>query len=131
MIRETYCSFETAKLLKDKGFKERCDYYYTKHGDLTDCLVVGYADGNRVICKDHTLFPYSAPTQAMAMGWLREIHNIYIMIDKDFATTDGWHYFIATKDMWKNSKAIQQKSNNYTYEEACEEAIKYCLENLI
>ena len=32
MIKEAYCSFEVAKLLKEKGFDEVCDLYYPKEG---------------------------------------------------------------------------------------------------
>ena len=28
MIQEAYCSYEIAKLLKEKGFSEPCFYYY-------------------------------------------------------------------------------------------------------
>lgn len=28
MIQESYCSYEVAKLLEEKGFDGDCDYYY-------------------------------------------------------------------------------------------------------
>ena len=68
------------------------------------------------------------------MKWLREVHDIYIMIDKDFVTENGWHYVVARKQDWDNNidnGLIQQESNSYTYEFACEAAIEYCLKNLI
>ena len=129
MITEDYCSYEVSKLLKEKGFYQDCYSYpvYWMNGKNPVLSFEGNDD-----------FPYEqneacAPSQSVAMKWLREVHNIYIMIDKDFATTNGWHYFITTKDMWENNvdKSVQQESNNYTYEEACEASIKYCLENLI
>ena len=125
-ITEDYVSFETAKLLKEKGFTENCLMRYNKVGDLVE---EAYKSNWNFQTID-----YSAPTLQMAMKWLREVHEIYMMIDKDFATEKGWHYVIARKQDWADNidkGLIQQESNSYTYEEACEAAIKYCLENLI
>jgi len=129
MITEDYISFETAKLLKENGFDEGCFALYNPDGTLIQSgirlnnIQVGRVKGS-----------YSAPTLQMAMKWLREVHDIYIMIDKDFATEKGWHYVVVRKQDWTNNidnGLTQQESNSYTYEFACEAAIKYCLENLI
>ena len=123
MICEDYVSFETAKLLKEKGFDEECSFAFYKDG-----RVVGRYD------SEFSYNYYDRPTLQMAMKWLREVHDIYIMIDKDFVTENGWHYVVARKQDWDNNidnGLIQQESNSYTYEFACEAAIEYCLKNLI
>jgi len=123
-IKEDYVSFEVAKLLKEKGFNEDCRDSYDWGGNFH----LNTSSNNGSIKK------IAAPTLQMAMKWLREVHEIYMMIDKDFATEKGWHYVIARKQDWADNidkGLIQQESNSYTYEEACEAAIKYCLENLI
>lgn len=120
MINEDYVSFETAKLLKEKGFNEYCyGYYYTPkyitHGDFKQ--------------KNLELFPdsCSAPTLQMAMKWLREEHNIQIVISPYNIPNKTWSYYLS-----KNFEVLTQHFYSFiTYEEACEAAIKYCLENLI
>lgn len=134
MITEDYVSFETAKLLKEKGFNEYCmafrspnsvgakGLFYSQHS------IRNYEEGKTIGAA------VACPTLQMAMKWLREVHDIYIMIDKDFVTENGWHYVVVRKQDWANNAdngLIQQESNNYTYEEASEAAIRYCLENLI
>lgn len=131
MITEDYVSFETAKLLKEKGFDEPCNMGYNEKEQL-----VPLANWrNTVLDKfEGVSTKVTTPTLQKAMKWLREIHGIYIMIDKDFATEKGWHYVVARKQDWADNidnGLTQQESNSYTYEFACEAAIKYCLENLI
>ena len=132
MITEDYVSFETAKLLREKGFNGLCTAYYDCF--TTDNFHCGSepTDFNSIDTKIRDIV--AAPTLQMAMKWLRKVHDIYIMIDKDFATEDGWHYVVVRKQDWTDNidnGLTQQESNNYTYEFACEAAIKYCLENLV
>ena len=120
-MNEDYVSFETAKLLKEKGF--RCDtlhYYYDKDGDL---LFSAW----RVDTGKNEL---GAPTLQMAMKWLMEVHKLYCDIrvgDGDFVVD-----IISLKDGEFGCEVVEPESCVYlTYEQACEAAIKYCLENLI
>ena len=115
MITEDYVSFEVAQLLKKKGFDERCYKKYNSSGDLFDA-------------KEFTYGP-KAPTLQMAMKWLREVHNICISVDVKIggrkyyvcisSTENGLSYCILENEVWD------------TFEDACKESIKYCLENLI
>ena len=112
MVCEDYVSFETAKLLKEKGF-DGCPLFH-----YDDCGQIWIPGGYNKNKKWH--FP--APTLQMAMKWLREVHKIAINAE--------W------KHMWyANIKPMTSESvGDYvsdSYEEACELAIKYCLENLI
>lgn len=150
MITEDYVSFETAKLLKKKGFNENTSCKYVDKEGATEEWYDDYRErilrfnwdrGLSYRAINRTKDKYnvygdtiSAPTLQMAMKWLREVHDIYIMIDKDFATENGWHYLVTRKQDWADNidnGLTQQESNSYTYEFACESAIKYCLENLI
>ena len=77
-----------------------------------------------------------APTIQMAMKWLREKHNLYCNIDYDFRL--GWNNKITSLKETVIDHDIEMKTyltnkviNYSSYEEACEDAIKYCLENLI
>lgn len=77
MIEEAYVSFETAKLLKEKGFDGECSHYYRCHdkGLLTYRQNPG-TDAPYFTCNSKWLKKHSerchvdyilAPTQQMAM----------------------------------------------------------------
>lgn len=134
MITEDYVSFETAKLLKEKGFDAEChSHYYPCHypdGSIKYEKDEGAQKGDKTwynvyslknLPKDH----YLAPTLQMAMKWLREAHNIDISVTPDRKT--GYSVLI-----FKDKRLPFDTLDSYsTYEQACESAIKYCLENLI
>ena len=126
MITEDYVSFETAKLLKEKGFDESTIMRYDSNGEIS-------SDGRYGHYNSLKKFDFiSAPTLQMAMKWLREVHNLEIYPSHDnFQEHHSWWF-----DIYKFSKGysgIPYESNSIypTYEEACEAAIRYCLENLI
>ena len=129
MITEDYVSFETAKLLKDKGFNEKAKSYFTDDG------LAGYmfGTGQKSNSELEDYF-YSRPTLQMAMKWLREVHNIAVSVyvfNRDLPVKEnGIRYTcdIATAKMSSKEGHLRLTG---TYEEACEYAIKYCLENLI
>lgn len=113
MITEDYVSFEIAKLLKKKGFKELTYACFTIDGDD----LYGYrAIGNDVM----------RPTLQMAMKWLREVYNIAIETEWEHL----WYAYIKPMTS-KPSEEDYYQCESSKYEEACEVAIKYCLENLI
>lgn len=129
MITEDYVSFETAKLLKDKGFDENCAALYDLRTGEISQQGVGYVFNNSQWENFIT-----APTLQMAMKWLREVHNIaisvyvfnrYLPIEANdiIYTCD-----IATTSMAPNDGFLRLAG---PYEEVCESAIKHCLEKLI
>ena len=65
------------------------------------------------------------------MKWLREVHNIDISIDIRFQTEDEDVYIKSWRYTVYHIDEIEDFGQLDTYEEACETAIKYCLENLI
>ena len=130
-ITEDYISFETAKLLKEKGFDEPL-YSYYKDGifTITDLLCKYEFDVD--LCR-WRYNEYVAPTLQMAMKWLREIHNKNIILDMVPLDEDCyvlWTFNVYCNKNYKIMWGTQQPKYN-TYEEACEAAIKYCLTNLI
>ena len=120
MITEDFVSFETAKLLKEKGFPQNTSHYYEGKN-----LWRHYHD--EVLPKTEI---FAAPTHQMAMKWLREEHNRFIEI-----CTDKAHNFkdiIFRPAIYNKELYCLWESDNFpTYENACEATIKYCLENLI
>lgn len=134
MIKEDYISFETAKLLKEKGFeceKNSTTAMYNELGvflPLSTAAEELYRDYN-----DFDEYDYIAPTFQMAMKWLREVHGLQCDIGYDDL---DWFWNIISIDktvsIEDRPKLIKDGLAGYkTYEEACEAAIKYCLENLI
>ena len=128
MIQEAYVSFETAKLLKDKGFDESCRYYYVNNGNLM--FTEEYFHNSEIKYGTYTGCICTAPTLQMAMKWLREVHTLFIEITVDLSDVVYPMY---------NAKIVNLKTcdnhyvlgyDRYSYEEAVETAIINCL-NLI
>ena len=98
-IEEEYVSFETAKLLREKGFDDVCRAFI------------------------------AAPSQSVVMRWLREVHNINIEIFTYWTKDKSMVY---GNRIVRNNAILKEIDTAYnSYEEACENSIKYCLENLI
>ena len=129
MTQEDYVSFETAKLLTEKGFDEACWTAYetiTNEHEVEQCSLSMWGKLNQV----------KRPTLQMAMKWLRKEHNLHCNSDYDIVF--GWYCQITSltetvEDHYKEMKHYRpDKDSGFSSpEEACEEAIKYCLENLI
>ncbi len=134
MITEDYVSFETAKLLKKKGFYQ--DF-------LSEITPVWKLNGNRTElafygCDNYPCETdewYSAPILQLAMKWLREEKKIGIEVNIIFDLDDDnkWYYeygfcIIQLSGTYKKFADYDGYKN---YEEACEAAIRYTLENLI
>lgn len=134
MITEDYVSFETAKLLKEKGFDEPVKVFWNKNGSFDD---------NCYVTRNSYTIYYAAPTLQMTMKWLREVHKLEVGITFGFPFIDGkqvYKYFWCPVRVGKDGLEYPMDDPNTaeftegkadTYEEACEECIKYCLEILI
>ncbi len=121
MITEDYTSFETARLLKEKGFNEKCRALYTFWFDEVEGPKEDEAENWNIEPKY-----FSAPTIQMTMKWLREVHNIAIETEWEHL----WYTYIKPMTS-KPSEEDYYQCESSKYEEACEAAIKYCLENLV
>ena len=122
MITEDYVSFETAKLLKEKGFEN----------DAISCINVFkghiYKIQDRLIHADDDV---TIPTLQMAIKWLRKNHQIFIRPNINFLYPIRYYCEIfCYGDNLKTQQDVTTE-NFESPEEACEAAIKYCLENLI
>ena len=138
-ITEDYVSFEIAKLLKEKGFPQDYNDYHAlvyNEEDYEDEYEVQRMVLKTRIVKAGTLssYPIGVPepkcyccTLQMAMKWLREVYNLQIQIAPINSKYKDWAFGIY-KDF---SPLTTELTCCPTYEEACEEAVKYCLENLI
>lgn len=125
MITEDYVSFETAKLLKEKGFDELCHGYFRKDNPNDLVELAQAANWN-----DEPFFT-SRPTLQMAMKWLRKEKGIAVIpiissiLDFEKFLWDVKIVVAKTGDSYSQGWVYEKQEN------ACEAAIKYCLENLI
>ena len=132
MIKEDYVSFETAKLLKEKGFDVETEHkmWYVVKQFSTGChwnsCTYKVGDITREYNKDCCI---PIPTLQMAMKWFLKKYNIFIGI-LFLEESDGFGYTIENI-ITKKYIATSKNSSYKEPEEACEAALKYCLENLI
>ena len=122
MITEDYVSFETAKLLKEKGFDECTLLFYDKN-DNSKNILQPFLESEGDLRR---------PSIQMAMKWLREKHIVICVVPLQFycgEIVSAWGYNIWADD---NLEVDDESTPKFmTYEEAAEYSIKYCLENLI
>ena len=134
MITEDYVSFETGKHLREKGFDEECNYEYGVPISGQDYFLQKFF---RPIKNSELIDEaYTAPTLQMTMKWLRKNHGFHCSSDYDFIL--GWYCQITSLKETVEYDYEEMKhyhpDNDHGFsspEEACEAAIKYCLENLI
>ncbi len=127
MITEDYVSFETAKLMKEKGFNEiKCNTCYKWNGN--------FCNNRRSMSGIDNEICYQAPTLQMAMKWLRKAHKLFIFISPWLMHESNIQYYFEIREIKTHDF---ETLYDYTSEElnspekATEAAIKYCLENLI
>lgn len=153
MVTEDYISFETAKLMHDKGFnlaefhgRWAIDYDNVPNTEEED------PDGKIIVAE----WQYPLITLQMAVKWIQETHNIIIIPNYEYECDDTpWCYKIFKLEENGKPERVAVRGVSYdkdnnptehivgyrdyersyedysTKEEAIEEGIKYCLENLI
>ncbi len=110
VITEDYCSNEIFKLLRKKGFEGEFHTIYNNEG-----------------------YTQPSATIQMAMKWLREVHKLHCDIGYDDLDW-FWNVISVSEDVPTRDRPkliMNGYACNKTYEQACEAAIRYCLEKLI
>lgn len=130
----TPVSFPLAKLLKEKGFDEKCSHYYIndfqkfKHdGKLYKTSLPNDWDNDNILqFVKRTKQPHlcNAPTISDVVMWLYKEHKIWISVDPD-NDTDTWFYTIS------HNKSEVVFGNYSGPIEAYEGAIEHVLTHLI
>ena len=140
MIKERYCSYEVARLLKEKGFDEECHHIYV--GAVLEGTGVIY--GNDVMSNneipDVETAVITAPTHQMACDWLMT-KGIYIC--PKYCCFQEWKKNAIPYFKWEPTilsltsslplypQPLDICEHFDTFEEAVDVAIKYSLENLV
>lgn len=120
-IKERYVSYEVAKLLKDKGFSQKCRVYYINgvrhihtHGEVIP------DDAGIVEC----------PTQQMACDWVLEKYGVSIEpMWFCFSEIKIWDCVIVSSFICQKWVGRIKKEDYKTKEEAINDAILYVLKN--
>ena len=126
MIQEAYCSFEVAKLLKEKGFNEGCSFVVNTISK--GVMPVSWPTTNSDI-EDEKANLITLPTHQMAMAWLREVHNIFIVISP--VSNKGYGAVLCDVGDFDDFNYIGETDYFFHPEEAIEAALKFILKNLI
>lgn len=119
IIEEAYVSYELAKLLNEKGFDVSCLSTYDINNGKQ------YFHTSYIMCATRI----NAPTHQLAMAWLRE-KGYYINVCSVFTIEKTWVFSWEGYYKW-GVKFWSGGSYHNSLEEATEEALKYCLTNLI
>lgn len=125
-MKEAYVTYETAKLLKEKEFDWECRAYW--HEDDRE-LIESQSPCHLRNITNPCWFGNTAPTQQMAMRWLREEKGIHVYP----IPVTGFYYVVSVylEDGNKVHNRILSRSGRHAYEDAVEAALEYCLTNLI
>jgi len=85
-MEEQLITFDTAKLAKEKGFDlEFCNVGW--HGDFGDLkgdsypFLGTYSFYKSIYCNNKDEHQIQRPTQSLLQKWLREIHNIHLLLE--------------------------------------------------
>lgn len=128
-ITEEYCSFEVAKLLKEKGFNENCHALYDVNTKQIDIKNVGDVFNNKQ-WENYI----SAPSQSLALKWLSEVHDLHIIVYPWQADNEekAIHWCCTVyKSFAHLGNDVYTNETPKSYEEAVEAALLYVLKNLI
>ena len=117
-MTEELISFETAKLAKEKGFKNKSSNYYNGASEL---ITSKHFHSNNIM----QMLRYEAPTQSFLQKWLREEHNCYIEILMNKKTKFQYR-LISIQDNKPHGDIMGQKYYNI-YEQCLEKALQIAL----
>jgi hypothetical protein len=85
-MEEQLITFDTAKLAKEKGFDlEFCNVGW--HGDFGDLkgdsypFLGTYSFYKSIYCNNKDEHQIQRPTQSLLQKWLREVHNIHLLLE--------------------------------------------------
>ena len=120
-MKEELISFETAKLANEKGFDVISRYgteasLYNKNGEHTYYSNYGFMGSG---LSDEYIY---APTQSLLQKWLREKHNIHLIIN---VYKDDSYDFILISDL------IKEESDDGLYYDSYEKALEFGLQEAL
>ena len=130
MIHEEICTYEVAKLAKEKGFNWKCRDYYNRSSDLRVNGIYALEYTNSQIDEGYM----TAPTQSLLQRWLREERGVIVEVFVDDDSNMPLTYNIHQYKDWNWECVCHHHGNYYAvtnWELCLEDALKYALENLV
>ncbi len=141
-MNEDFVSFELAKMLKEKGFREKCLAYYDAEdnvgllyntqysNELLPCqytdLLASYNSGDIAANLDTSENCIDAPTIPQVLKWLREKKKIFVEI----VITPMELYKPMIYDIGGFKKPYRDISPRIDFNEAALAGIKYVVEKI-
>ena len=139
---EDFVTFEIAKKLKEKGFREDCIAYYHTDGELIYNRDEYRGGDYKSLLNSYNSLPKNpigceqidAPTISQVLKWLREGKKFVISIlpasfDKTTSLSNYYYVVYNIKEYFWDRYEYPQSFG--TYEECELRAIEYVLDNLI
>lgn len=127
-IKNNFVSYKTAKKLLKLGFNSECfaGYDMENHKEL----FVGFDEYDGEIFNREYYIP--APLYQQVLQWLREIHNINIIINYDYSYSMDKEYYSYRIRRLDSDKFIQETfGETYnTYKQAIQEGINQALSSI-
>lgn len=121
-MNEAHVSFGLAKLLKEKGYKEECKYFYDWSGDTEEPKIYYLNCGTRNSNTDDFPSRCSMPSVGEVIRWIRSKHNIYTSTT---SIRNGYSTGIDTR--FRSA----QLCSDLSYEDHIELVLEYILKKLI
>ena len=138
---DIFVNFSTALLAKEIGFNLNCFHCYSKDGHILeyDYIISRGSYSEDLIaelqsCESISIYgidynelgDVSAPTQSLLQKWLRETHNICVIVKKVRSVDNTFGY------VWNMFEYFESRiSEKYsTYEEALEIGLQFALNEL-
>jgi hypothetical protein len=137
-MEDTLISFETAKLAKEKSFDLPTWYYFNVDNKIDETIPEGFSGLKNEIWQSNTVNKYSnnktaynyyqcsAPTQALLQKWLRDIHNIHVVLLPNDEGLYGFAITIANRNH-TDSNRFELDEITGNYEEALEKGLQEAL----
>ena len=143
-MEDEIVSFDTAMLLKEKGFNEPCSYYYEDNelyklfhyqGDGTGFSRNEAPINDRLSCEE---MQCTAPTQSLAQKWLREDCECHMFVIPSLQEGNIIYYVHIIRysnKIYLGHNLILRDSTASTmtftsYKEALEEGLINCLKSI-
>lgn len=129
-MQEKLITFETAKIAKEGGITEEvlrsCECFYDEEGISYKSDI--YSEEIRHNAYSYKNIGYClAPTQSLLHKWLREKHNLIIIIDILPALAGPFKYTIKSLKIDYLGKSLGLSINFYTYEQVLEKGLQEAL----
>lgn len=119
MIKESYVSFDTARMLKEAGFEANLKTRYVEEEKGEWAFWDSGTKRSDYNYFDDTI---ACPTQSLAARWLRDVYNLHISTEPYAGT---WHWVLwNVNGTFITNSATRGKEDFETCEEAIEDALQ-------